>query len=265
MNACPLSPPRLLVSVRSAAEAALALKGGCDVLDVKEPARGALGMADTSTIAAIAAVAAAGNTPVPVSVALGEACEWSGDRLGLELPAGIAYVKLGTAQLHNPGTAHWRFAEAQEKFAVLAAAPLTAAPHWIAVAYADHHLAGTIAPEAVADLACDCHCVGLLVDTYSKQQRRLVDWLDAPRLTALGARCRELGLQYALAGRLQLDDLPAVLSAQPEIVGIRSAACRDGERNGPIDTDAIRSFRQSLHDLSTAVHRTDKQPIPATG
>ena len=34
---------RLLVSVRSAEEAEIALAGGADVIDVKEPRRGALG------------------------------------------------------------------------------------------------------------------------------------------------------------------------------------------------------------------------------
>ena len=35
--------PGLLVSVRSAAEAATALAGGADLIDVKEPSRGPLG------------------------------------------------------------------------------------------------------------------------------------------------------------------------------------------------------------------------------
>ena len=38
--------PGLLVSVRSADEAIAALAGGADVIDVKEPNRGALGAAD---------------------------------------------------------------------------------------------------------------------------------------------------------------------------------------------------------------------------
>ena len=44
---------RLLVSVRSAAEAEAALLGGADVIDVKEPDRGPLGRADDAVIAAV--------------------------------------------------------------------------------------------------------------------------------------------------------------------------------------------------------------------
>ena len=60
---------RLLVSVRSAAEAEAALTGGASVIDVKEPTRGALGRADDGAIADVVA-AVAGRAPV--SAALGE-------------------------------------------------------------------------------------------------------------------------------------------------------------------------------------------------
>ena len=40
--------PQLLVSVRDAVEAAAALQGDCDLLDVEDPTRGSLGMAPVS-------------------------------------------------------------------------------------------------------------------------------------------------------------------------------------------------------------------------
>ncbi len=53
---------RLLVSVRSAAEAEIALVGGAALIDVKEPARGALGMADFQVIRDVI-TAVAGRAP----------------------------------------------------------------------------------------------------------------------------------------------------------------------------------------------------------
>ena len=44
--------PALLVSVRDAAEAGNAVAGGAALIDVKEPARGALGRADDAIVAA---------------------------------------------------------------------------------------------------------------------------------------------------------------------------------------------------------------------
>src|SRR5258708_39763272 len=48
-----MTATQLLVSVRTVAEAEAALAGGCDVLDIKEPNRGAMGMADPATIATV--------------------------------------------------------------------------------------------------------------------------------------------------------------------------------------------------------------------
>src|SRR4051794_20645147 len=83
--------PGLLVSVRDAAEAAAALRGGADVIDVKEPRRGPLGRADDATVAAVVA-AVAGRRPV--SAALGELAD-----AGAAAPAvpGLAFVKWGLA------------------------------------------------------------------------------------------------------------------------------------------------------------------------
>src|SRR4051812_37742249 len=93
--------PHLLVSVRNIVEARAALAGGCDVLDVKAPERGSLGMAVAEEIERIVcetmAVRRQGPDPIPVSAALGEAREW----LDLQLPPpalphGLTYLKLGT-------------------------------------------------------------------------------------------------------------------------------------------------------------------------
>src|SRR5205085_11196960 len=64
LRRCPRHPlpegegfvPKLLVSVRSAAEATLALRGGADWIDVKDPTRGSLGAATMATICDVAAV-----------------------------------------------------------------------------------------------------------------------------------------------------------------------------------------------------------------
>jgi len=70
--------PKLLVSVRDAAEARAALVGGADLIDVKEPSRGSLGRAEADTIAAVAH-AVGGRTPV--SAALGELRDWADEPL----------------------------------------------------------------------------------------------------------------------------------------------------------------------------------------
>src|SRR5207249_701962 len=61
---------RLLVSVRGPVEARAALAGGADVIDAKDPARGALGAVSAERLAAIRRTVGAAR---PVSAALGDA------------------------------------------------------------------------------------------------------------------------------------------------------------------------------------------------
>ncbi len=82
--------PKLLVSVRSAAEAQQAFFGGADLIDVKEPDRGPLGAADADVIAEVARFVAGRR---PTSAALGELVE--GRRLPTAL--GLSFAKLGLA------------------------------------------------------------------------------------------------------------------------------------------------------------------------
>ena len=92
---------QLLVSVRSAAEARTALEGGCQIVDIKEPAHGALGMAGFETIREIVAACREMSPSVPVSVALGDAGDWdeSPERPSSAGLPEVAYVKLGTQGL----------------------------------------------------------------------------------------------------------------------------------------------------------------------
>ena len=60
---------RLLVSVTTAQEAELAVAGGVDVVDVKNPAEGSLGAPAPAVIEAVRAVVPPGS---PVSAAIGD-------------------------------------------------------------------------------------------------------------------------------------------------------------------------------------------------
>src|SRR5262249_16429846 len=95
---------RLLVSVRSLQQANSALESGVGLIDVKEPARGSLGRADDSVLVGIVGVV---EGRVPVSAALGELRDFSGDWPdALEY---LAYVKWGPAGLDiEPYRKLWR-------------------------------------------------------------------------------------------------------------------------------------------------------------
>jgi uncharacterized protein (UPF0264 family) len=233
----------LLVSVRDADEADAALSGGCDLLDVKDPSRGSLGRADSGTIAAIAAVRDRLAPEVPLSVALGELSEWAhGTPHGWQpLPPGVQFVKAGLAGLREvPGWPdRWR----RMRALVSAGSPESA---WVIVAYADNDAAGAPRWPAVVAAAASLDCRALLIDTWDKQSDRLFDLLDEEGLRTCASACRERGLALALAGRLRPADIARVAALAPDIIAVRSAACRDDQRSGPIDPNRVAQLRHAI-------------------
>ncbi len=256
--------PKLLVSVRDRTEALAALAGGCDVLDVKEPRAGALGRASWSVIAdVVAAVRAHSAFSGSVSAALGELSDWSGsssdDANDLEACSQkLDFVKLGLAhQRGNPKLAD-DFVNVVARFQSGSAASLK----WVAVAYADWSLADAPAPNDVLTLMDDLrdtHGVtfgGLLVDTYTKSEQRLLDFITEFDLAELQSDAHARGLQFAVAGRLRAEDLPRVLTIEPDIVAVRSAVCGSGNRMNAVTTDAVAAFKKRLPADSAKVEMT---------
>src|SRR4051812_17883458 len=85
---------RLMVSVRNASEAAIAIEAGADLIDVKEPLHGALGAASRATMTEVLDIV---GGRVPVSLALGELLESSELDSAINIPAGASFLKVGLA------------------------------------------------------------------------------------------------------------------------------------------------------------------------
>ena len=233
--------PQLLVSVRDAPEARAALAGGADVVDVKEPSRGALGAADPAVWDAVLR-ACAGRAAV--SVALGEAVDWDEEGRVPAVPAGAAFAKLGPFCL-GIRSAHrdWNadLAAVRGRFEAAAGRPLP----WAAVAYADARTASAPGPNAVLAAAAPAGCRAFLVDTFLKDGRGLFDHLGDEKVTALCAAAKARGLTVALAGSLRLEDFPRAIACGADVVAVRGAAC-DGGRAGRVSEAKVRALRETL-------------------
>ena len=229
--------PRLLVSVRDSAEATGAVAGGADIIDVQEPARGSLGMADESTIRAV--VEAVGGQR-PVSVALGDLSS-TAPKPCRQLVAALTFVKVGLASAPadwatrlGPALAPWQPARP------------------IVVAYAD---SARVAAPPLIDVfqwACDHHARGLLIDTAIKDGRGLFDWLDDRGLRNLVGEARHRDLLVALAGSLTEQSIPRAVELAPDIICVRGAACSEGERMGDIDPARVGRLRQIITECTAA-------------
>ena len=228
---------QLLVSVRSADEAETALQGGAGLIDVKEPRSGSLGRATDKTISAVLRQVA---QRLPVSAAMGEITERH------ELPSihGLSFIKWGLAGC--------RFRMWKKE--LLNAGSLLQSLHPackpVAVAYADSKKADAPEPEEVRDFALENHWDVLLLDTFEKNGKTLLDWVTLSRLTQMCNSCREAGMEIALAGSLGVEHLPVLSELQPSWFAVRGAACHRGRREGHIDAGAVRRLVKALGVLA---------------
>jgi uncharacterized protein (UPF0264 family) len=225
----------LLVSVRNAAEAQVALAGGADVIDVKEPTRGSLGAADPDVVAAV--VTAVGER-VPISVAAGELLE--GENMLNDL-VGIAYAKIGLAGCRPLADwpARWRY--------TIALLPRHVQP--VAVAYADWQLADAPPPADVLAEAAAVGCPALLVDTWDKSAGTLFDHWPAPDVAGFCRRVRGVGLDVVLAGSLSGERLITAARCRPSLVAVRGAVCIGG-RTGPLSATRVRAVRVAVRSAT---------------
>jgi uncharacterized protein (UPF0264 family) len=233
---------KLLVSVRSAEEVGPALAGGADIIDAKEPDRGSLGAVDGAVLHAVLDRVPADRS---VSVALGDLNTEDEVRAALEelaLPARQlpTYLKLGFA-----GTRSREQIQRLIETAVAVARTMVAAPRIVAVGYADSERAGTLRPELIGHLAGAANAAGILLDTYEKDGRGLLEWVPLEPLVEWVARSRRSGLVTALAGSLRAGDLTLVCQADPDVIGVRGAACLGG-RLGTVSEERVCRLRLAL-------------------
>ncbi|MFO1045103.1 MAG: (5-formylfuran-3-yl)methyl phosphate synthase [Planctomycetaceae bacterium] len=240
---------RLLVSVRSVEEAVRAVTGGADILDVKEPDQGSLGMASLESIQAIADQFQQDHTQIPLSVALGELRDWLTCEQFPQLPSAVQFAKLGLSGMATESNwqAAWHrvramFSRSQSSL------------RWVAVAYADHVAADSPTPDEIlnsattADEAGVAGCAGLLIDTFTKTGASLLDYYSVADLQDIAERCHASGLFLAVAGSLTTTAIRDVKSADADIVAVRSAACRNGNRRAEIDELQVAAICKILRE-----------------
>jgi uncharacterized protein (UPF0264 family) len=228
---------RLLVSAASAIDAAAALEGGADIVDAKDPARGALGPVSADTLRAIVA-AVAGRRPV--TAALGDACEPA----ALEAHArafaadGATLVKVGF-----DGIADLRLAQSLAESAVRGARGADPAARVMLVAYADAP-ALAMSPAMLLEVASTTGAAGVLLDTADKSGPRLTELVSPAWLSSWVTAAHRRSLLVAVAGRLRAEDLPIVRRCGADVAGVRGAAC-DGGRSGRIRPARVRDLRRA--------------------
>ena len=226
---------RLMISVVSTDEARQALQGGAKILDIKNPAEGSLGAQSPGLIREISRLFAA---EAEISAAIGDMPNLPGTAALAALGAaacGADYVKVGLHGTRSETEAVTLLREVRR--AVLGFHTVV-----IAALYADFQRAGTLNPECLPHIAAEAGVHGCLLDTAIKDGRVLFDFQEPYALRLLAQQAHASGLSFGLAGALREQDLSLANDLGADVVGLRTAACRNNQRNGPLEATRVKEL-----------------------
>lgn len=222
----------LLASVRNLDEAAQALQGGADMIDLKNPEEGALGALPISTVKII--VDKIGNHTV-TSATIGD------------LPPDPETILRAVKRLQQTAVEIIKigfFPGAQKKLA-RALKKTNQTQKIVAVLFTD------LDPNlTLLQTLAENNFYGVMLDTAKKNNRGLLKSMEISQLKTFMKTAQQLGLFCGLAGQLQLTDIPQLLTLKPDYLGFRSALCFT-DRNSQLSIDALNKIRQALPATSS--------------
>lgn len=234
----------MLASVTDAAEAAMALRLGAEVIDLKDPAAGALGALPLPAIAALTAAvggrrlvsATIGDLPMVPALLLRAVRDTAG--------TGVDFVKAGL------------FAQAGRRRCIAALAAVSRDTRLVGVLFADQKF-----DLALLDALADAGFAGVMLDTADKRAGGLRRHRSDGELAAFVERAGTLGLVSGLAGSLGLEDIAPLTALAPTYLGFRGALCANRARTGGLDPDSFAAVRACVSS-ARSTPRGERQVLP---
>lgn len=228
-----------MISVVNGDETLAALEGGADIIDVKNPAEGALGAPTPAMILNVCSVL---KGDIPFSIALGE---FPGKPGAAALAAlGSAhfkpnYIKIAFIPHSTPEEIRETLQEIKKSLGYAVQKPISL----VAVAYADTLRFTSWNPSDFATISREGGANGCLVDTWEKKNKSLLDYLSWGEIEQFIAACHQRQLFCGLAGSLKAADVMTLSRLQPDIIGVRSAVCGGDRLSGAVSAQTVKELK----------------------
>jgi len=223
---------QLLVSVRTPQEALMALQSGADIIDLKDPAAGALGALPAEMIDKIVRLI---DGRVPISATVGDVPLDSDDAMYTiehTSRAGVDIVKAG----FFGGT------ETQRRW-VEELQPYASSTRLIAVLFADEM------PDF--DILCELKQAGfygVMLDTITKNGKSLEDYVPTNLLRDFLGVANHHGLVAGLAGSLRISHISLLAPLKPDYLGFRGGLCEQFTRIGNLLPARVEEAKKLLRE-----------------
>lgn len=235
----------LLISPINTEEALESIKGGADIVDVKNPKEGSLGANFPWVIKNIREITPEG---MHVSATLGDVPYKPGTvslAAAGAVVSGADYIKVGLY-----GTKNYDQALEVMENVVKSVKEFDEDALIVASGYADAHRVGAVDPMEIPRIAADAGADLAMVDTAVKDGKTLFDFMDVEKLQTFNDTIHDHGLKSALAGSIKKDQLKLLYDIGCDVVGIRGAACTGGDRNnGSIHRSAVQELKEMIENF----------------
>ena len=233
---------KLLISPLDRDEALEAIKGGADIIDVKNPAEGSLGANFPWIISEIKGLLPNGTE---LSATIGDFPNLPGTAslaaLGVA-SLGVNYVKIGLYGVNS-----------SEEAVKLATSTVRAVkePHpdtgVVIAGYADYERVGSIASTLIPSVAKDAGADIAMLDTVVKDGKNLFDFIGMKELGEFVKNSHDSGIRVALGGSLTREHIQPLSEMGVDIIGIRGAACQNCDRiGGRIRAELVKELRDCI-------------------
>jgi len=224
----------MLASVNSLQEAQLALDAEVDIIDLKQPSKGALGALEIDLIKTIVTAI---NGVCPISATIGD-LPMQPDSVFKAVDdmvnTGVDYVKIGffpdgdwlaTLQKLHSHTDLWQ----QQRTGL------------IAVLFAD-----TQPDLTILSTLKNSGFKGVMLDTMDKQKGSLTQVMAPVTITQFVKLTRQHQLLCGLAGSLKADDIAKLMPLNPDYLGFRGALCNQHNRTAQLSQSAVIKIKQAI-------------------
>jgi uncharacterized protein (UPF0264 family) len=226
----------MLASVNSIAEALLVLSAKVDIIDLKQPASGALGALDINLIKQIIAEI---DERCPVSATIGDLPmqpDLVFNAVKTMAETGVDYIKIGFFPEGD-------WLETVNKLSVLSQQNIAL----IAVLFADNQ------PDlTIVDSLKDAGFTGVMLDTMDKKNGSLMQVMKKTEIGQFVRLAKSRQLLCGLAGSLKLQEIPVLMPYQPDYLGFRGALCLQHNRTAQLNKTSIMRIKQAIQDTVSA-------------
>ena len=237
---------KLLVSVVNKTEAVDSIKGGADILDVKNPKEGSLGANFPRVIRQVKEVM---PENLELSATIGDLPNLPGTASLAALGAavsGVDYVKVGLFGVKT----------SEEATALMTEVVRTVKEYdrdlkTIASGYADFRYVGCVSPMELPMVAHKSGADGVLVDVKIKNGKdNLFSFLTDKQLGDFVTQAHDYNLLAALAGSLDKQDIQRLHSLGADIIGVRGAVCAKKDRlAGKLEGEKVAELAEEISKL----------------